>query len=65
MRPVSDTFRHTHGNKPVISIVDIGDSIVGKRDTTGEIVMWRYGPHAVSLIREYLKREYPDHTIRG
>ncbi len=65
MRAIRDTYAHDHGGKPVISICDIGDCIVGKIDATGDIVAYRYGPHAVSSMRKYLKREFNQHTIRG
>ncbi len=74
MNHVRDTYRESHGNHPVISIMDLGDGIVGMLDqhTPGHpikaadrIVIRRYGLHAVSQVREYLVREWPDHTIRG
>lgn len=65
MMHVRNSFARDNGGKPVISICDLGDCIVGKIDLTGDIVAYRYGPHAVSSMRTYLKREFCDHTIRG
>lgn len=70
MNHIRDTYRESHGNKPVISIMDLGDCVVGSMDAHDvpkdqKIIAYRYGIHAVSSMRRYLIREFPDHTIRG
>jgi len=72
MRAIRDTYRESHGGKPVISIIDQGDCVIGRLDDlppggkhADRIVAYRYGDHAVSTMRKYLLAEWSDHTIRG
>lgn len=64
------TIRNTFFDQPTpILVIQSETGFAGSPiiavDRYANVVIRRYGPNAVSLIREYLRAEWPGYDIRG